>query len=155
MNLIIGVIVLIVCTFIGYRLSQKYKLRRVFYDSFVSFNKRVVSEVSFAQLSLVNIVKEYSEEKNDFYKAVGNYFIEGKDTGVIMKYLSESEIKSFKNYISVLGNVDKNTQLNFLNGVQPELDEKLKNAVEEEKKYRSLYIKLGFLFGLIALVILL
>ena len=63
------------------------------------------------------------------------------------------QIDFLKNYLETIGNGDKQSQIKFLNECDAMLKENLKNAQEDEKKYLSLYKKISFLIGLVALII--
>ena len=65
------------------------------------------------------------------------------------------ELNDLNKYFKIIGSGDKDTQIEYLNAVSAQLSNKCVICEEEEKKYRSLYVKLGFLIGLIALIILL
>ena len=68
-------------------------------------------------------------------------------------YLNKEEIDFFKAYLTRLGSSDKFSQLSYLEEVGVQIDKRLSVATENEKKYKKLYLKLGFLLGLIAFII--
>ena len=153
MKIFLGVLVLILSTLIGYKLSEKYVLRKKFYTDFASFNEKLTREVSFLQTTILSLIKE-NEMVSDFSETLMVYIKEEKFI-FSKKYLNEEEIEYFKKYLGVIGSVDRALQITFLNTVSYDLKGKLTVVADDEKKYKTLYLKLGFLTGLIALILLL
>ena len=69
--------------------------------------------------------------------------------------LNKRENEFLQSYFRVLGKTDSATQLAFFNAQKAPIEGYLNTAKEDETKYRPLYIKLGFLIGLILFVIML
>ncbi len=155
MNILLGVICLGFCTGFGYYLSMKYTERKKFFLDFYQFNKTLKTEISFAQNSLLTIVKKFENEKSVFFENLTNYIFNNQPINLDKKTFTEDEINFFKSYLGNIGATDKSTQINFLESANVNLNENLIKSKEQEKKYKSLYIKMGFLIGLIALIILL
>lgn len=154
MKLFLGLILLIICIFIGYIKSNKYYFRRVFYDDFVKFNEKFKQEVSFKQRTIKNIIEDELSD-SDFITVIKGSIFNEKTTEKNLNYLNENEIKYFKDYVSTIGTVDKTIQLDFLQNISNEIIDKQKQCVSEENKYKKLYIKLGFFIGLILLILVL
>lgn len=151
MKLFLGLILLFSCTFIGYVLSLKFVKKKEYYNTFLQFNTIMKNEVAFSQSTISNVINSF-ERKNDFYDCVASYFKEKKF--VFKKnYITNEEIDFFYGYLSKLGTTDKKTQLSYLEHVEIDLEKKLTAVLADEKKYRFLYVKLGFLFGLIAFIV--
>ncbi len=155
MKLALGIIFLVGCTFLGYYFSRKYVIKREFYCDFYDFNKKIKSEISFAQKSLIEIVDKSSGRKGVFYSNICGFLNEKKDISLDKNIFSQEETDFFNSYLESLGGLDKKTQLDFLNDANEKLEKFKNDSKDEEKKYKSLYIKMGFLIGLIALIILL
>ena len=68
-------------------------------------------------------------------------------------YLTEDEKKYLADYFGMIGRSDAASQRTFLSAARAELAEKKKSAEEAYKKYFALYLKLGFLAGLILVVL--
>ena len=56
MNIIIGVFLIILGTFIGYKLSEKYTKRRKFFSDFFEFNQTLKTEITFSNNTVNNIL---------------------------------------------------------------------------------------------------
>ncbi len=157
MKYIIGIFIVILTTYGGYVYSLKYSDKKRFFISFLDFNEKLYSEISFSQSTLIQIIDEYRDEKEDFYLYLLKYFKENNLNiqNIHLKYLSKIEVQNFNNYLKTIGSGDKNSQLQFLNSMQKSLNDKVKKITEEEEKYKNLSIKMGFFVGLMIFIILL
>lgn len=154
MNLFIGILALIVCTVIGYRLSAKYTAKKNFYSDFYDFNKALKGEVSFAQKTIKDLIKNGAAGKGEFFNVINQKFFE-KSEDFTVKSLSAEQTNFLKNYLNTIGQSDRSTQLKYLDNAESAISQNLSESTEDEKKYKTLYVKLGFLFGLIILIALL
>ncbi len=152
MKLFIGIIFVFISSYLGYCASSKYIIRRKFYQSFYDFNKTMQSEVTFSKNSINKIIDENT--RSPFCSLVKNRLILNKEYAIDSKY-SDTEKCFIQNYIENLGNSDSLTQIAFLNSAESNIKKQLNDCILEEKKYKSLYVKLGFLVGAVILIILL
>lgn len=153
MNIFFGVLALIFCTYLGYRTSLKYVKRKNFFNDFAEFNKKLKNEVLFLQNTLVKITDKI-DDGNDFNTCIKEY-VKNKKYGFELNYLSADEKEFFDKYLGIIGKGDKTSQLQYLNSVDEKISALYVSASSEEKKFKTLYVKLGFLIGLMALVLLL
>lgn len=151
MNVFLGIASIIICSYMGVIFSDKFTARNCFYNDFMNFNTKMKSVTSFSHQSISEIVNELDD--SDFKKCVVSLF--GETEYCKLRYLSSEEQDFVKEYLNFIGKSDSVTQLSYLNSVESEIKSLSKKASEEYKKYRNLYIKLGFLVGLIIFVVLL
>ena len=151
MKLLIGFCVLALSSILGYLYAQKYEKRYKFYFSFSSFNKKIMNEAYFTQKSVKSILSE-SDNEDDFYKIADQYFTKAENK-IDYKYLNEEDKKYLFSYLKCIGGCDRDTQIKFVNISEEELKQRVKLSFEEKKKYFPLYIKLGFLIGLIMFIV--
>lgn len=152
MKMLIGVMGVIFCTIIGKILSEKYIKRKNFYCDFYNFNQKMKSEITFKQSSIKSIIEKLN---NQTFRAYLNQTVIMGDDDLSVSFLNNEENDFLKEYVNNIGIFDKDSQLLYLNSVDSQIKTLYKNSFDEEKKYRKLYVKLGFLFGLIFLVIVL
>ncbi len=141
----------ILTAFIGYLFSIKYLEAKNFWDKFTFWHKRIKTEISFSQNPLPEILK-IGDANDVFFNVAANYV---KNKGEIrkLKFLSDEENDFLNKYLNNLGTTDKNSQLNFLNSLEQELESYAKNSDNKCKKYRPLFIKLGFLLGIVVFIL--
>ena len=154
MRLFLGIVLLVICTYVGYIKSNKYYFRKVFYDDFVRFNSKLKQEVAFKQGTIKNLL-DNEKNQTDFIIGLKNIFSNIQNDDKKIYYLDEDELKEYKTYISNIGTGDKSLMIEYLQSVDESMINKQKQCVLEEKKYKALYVKLGFFVGLIMLILVL
>ena len=148
MNLILGIILIVLSTFIGYILSSKYTEKRIFYQDFFEFNSLYKSEVNFSKRTIKSITEN---KKSPFYKELDNSF-QNENYLLNLKNFSDDEKAFFREYSLNLGKGDRETELQFIDNFDKKIKEKLDSAIISEKNNKSLFIKVGFAFGLILFI---
>lgn len=153
MKIFIGILFIALSTFAGYLFTVKYRERLDFYRDFSEFNKRFKSAVSFSSSSVKEVLENTSSGCFSFM--LSEYKFGAKEKTEKPNFLTADEYSAFLSYIGELGTSDKSTQITFLEDFQGEVSEKLSAAEEKYKKIKPLYIKLGFLTGLMLFVLIL
>ena len=152
MKVFLGIIILCLSTLFSNVLAGKFSFRKEFYNDFYNFNNMLKQEISYRQTTLVSLIKE--NNLTDFYCVLRKY-IESNEFEFDKTYLKKDEVEYFYNYLKILGTGDKNSQIEFLDKTNINILEKQKQSADDEKKYKVLYVKLGFLIGLILFVLVL
>lgn len=148
MKIFLGIIIIILLSFVGYLLSNKLTKRKNYYKSFNNFNDRLKNEIGFSKNSLLNLF----DEENDFNNSL-KLLLKGEKINKI-SYLSKDESDFLIKYAKNIGKSDKNTQIDYINKCKDSIDKLYNESIENEKKYKTLYVKLGFLIGLIIFILL-
>lgn len=152
MKLFVGLILLVLCTFLGYIQSGKYVDRRKYYNDFLSFINRLKQEVSFGQATIQEIIKNV--DNNDFYSLLDNFF-RYNNNRISYSYLNDNDKNLFLDFVEKIGQSDSKTQLNYLNEIELIISNEYTKACENEKIYKKLYVKISFLVGLMLLILVL
>ncbi|MBQ9513482.1 MAG: hypothetical protein IJR66_00670 [Clostridia bacterium] len=150
MNVAFGIISIIISTFIGFRLSFKYTEKKDFYKYYRQFNSNLENEVSFLNNTLLSII-EKSDKDIYFYRVLEDKIVNDKKEKIA--FLSKDENDYFFEYSEKVGKTDKAGQLELITFTKKYLTEKYETAEKEEKKYKKLYIKMGFLIGLLIFIV--
>ncbi len=137
--------------FAGFMLSGKYSDRKNFFESLSAFHKLFKTEMAFTAKT-VSEIAEKLDKNTDFYRFFNGYFADKNFSAP--KYLTEEEKEFMGSYFDNIGLSDKKTQLEYCNSLDDRIENFVKNAREENKKYQPLYVKLGVLFGLIVFILL-
>ncbi len=153
MRILLGVLTVIICVLIAYKLSLKYTERRKFFVSLNDFNEKMKNEVSYGKKTVIGIIVEMNKNDDTFYKYVSSYFKGGIEYSLNKKVYSIEEVEFMGTYVNQIGVTDSQTQLKYLQSVGQSISTRAAVAIENEKKYKPLYIKLGFLLGLLVLVV--
>ncbi len=150
MKLFLGFLLFIASILLGYILSTKFTKRTSLFSEFSSFNQLMINEVEFAQNTLTSIVDNTS---NSFAKDVVVYL--EKNEFSKYDFLNEEENDLILNYFKNVGSQDKISQLQYLKKIDLDINKRFNMCKDEMKKYKQLYLKVGFLIGLILFVLVL
>lgn len=155
-KIIFGLLALVISTITGIKLSEKFKLRKEYYKTLSEFNSVMKEEVYFAKNTLPTIINKI-KYKNDLIDFLKQYILslESKISLDLKKfwYLTDEERNNLFFYVETLSKTDSINLKQYLTNLENKINNKLNIAEIEEKKYRSLYMKLGFLTGLLVLVL--
>ena len=150
MNLLIGCLSIIIFLLLSNIFAEKYSIKKRILLDFNDFNTRLKNEVLFSHETLWSIASYLNN--GEFKFCLENYLQNGQVEKI--KYLDKNEQEFLENYLLNVGNKDAKTQINFINSVELTLKEFVENGINNERKYKTLYLKLGLLVGLIAFILL-
>lgn len=153
MKFALGVLLLCFSTIIGYFLAGKYIDRKRFYNDFSDFNQFFKQEILFNKSTLIEILKDKIND-GDFCFLLRERVL-NKNLKIYLNYMNKDDKIFFDSYVKNLGTSDIYTQVDFINKTNEVLSLKLNQALEEEKRYKTLYIKMGFLIGLMLMIVVL
>ena len=151
MKIILGILIVSLSTFLGYLISQKYTDRLKFYEDYIKFNDALISGITFTSKTVIDLIDK--ENKRYFNSELKEYFL-GEKSIENGNFLQKSEKEYLKNYLSQIGNKNKQMQLEYVNIVKIDLNKEREKAKIELKKYKTLYVKLGFLIGIMIFILL-
>ena len=116
-----------------------------------AFNERYLNELNYARKPLGSFLKEY-EYGGDFDKSLKT-LIESRSAKVNFAYLTQEEQAACADYFAMLGKGDSYSQKSFFSAKKAGLEEKRAASEGEAKSRCALYIKLGVLAGLAAVIL--
>lgn len=164
-KVILGVAIIICSMRIGMLLSKKYKFRLDELDEFKNEFKIIENKIKYTYQPLEEIFSEIAEistyEVKAFFKSVADHIkVKGAEFAWKENIQSaELSIKKedrevLKEFGTLLGKINKEGQLNQINFINELLDRQIDKAKLEREKNETMYQKLGVIFG-IGLVIVL
>jgi len=115
-----------------------------------SFNERFLTELSYERCPLDEFFAKYSY-KGDFLKMLESY--SSKNFNCSFSFLSPDDVNYLNGYFSALGKGDAYAQNGYFTAQRKSLAAMKEDSEKNEKKYGGLYVKLGFLAGLAAVVV--
>lgn len=163
MKFVLLIIIVFICAYIGYGLSNYYNKRVNFFKDLKLLFEKIKLEINFSHLKLISILNSFSTTskevdylKKNFKKCLQeNLNFNEENLFCNIKILSNDEKQLLILFLTSLGKFDVFNQSKQLENQEKELELLRKNAEDEAKKYGPLYLKLGVILGLaIALIFL-
>ena len=161
LKLLIGICIVAFSTICGYIFASKYRKRKAFFTQFHEFNERFLSEVSYYRRPLCDFIanypytEEFSELLQEYYLAIKENALFDRDVLDLdqFSFLTEDEKVIINDYFLMLGRGDSASQKGYFSTMKNTLSKLQIQTMEEGKRYGDLYIKLGFLGGLLVLLL--
>lgn len=165
---VLGILIVCFTSFCGYVFAKKYREKMRFFSQFHEFNERFLSEISYYRRPVKEFVAKYpytgdfalllkdfisslDREKKSAYAGEEKEFETADLT--FPDFLTEEERGFARDYFFMLGRGDSGSQKAYFSSVKSFLSEYKSKSGEECKRYGDLYLKMGFLLGLLILVL--
>ncbi|MBR2329979.1 MAG: hypothetical protein IKA40_01910 [Clostridia bacterium] len=162
-RLLLGIIIVVLCSCCGFLLAKKHRKRKAFFTQLYVFNERFLNEIAYYRRPITEFVSQFTY-KGEFALLLENYFERVKNGENVLlldlqndsnfSFLNEEEKNEITDYFYTLGKGDSASQKNYFSSQKERLSKRQTEADTVAKKYVDLYVKLGFLFGLFLLIIL-
>lgn len=149
LKVLLAVLIVAFCTYLGYFLSEKYRRRKSYMAQLSAFNERFINELSYARRPLKEFFEGY-EYKGDFKKSLADYSSSAPVGG--LAFLTRDEKNYVCGYFAMLGKGDAYAQSGYFAAQKDALAAYKAESEADAKKYGELYMKMGFLAGLAAVV---
>ena len=153
----LGIAIVAFTSFCGYLLAKKYRKRMLFLQQFYTFNERFLSEISYYRRPVKEFIALYSYQ-GEFNDLLIEVFAEREENFFFAKtdeygFLKEEDKKTAEDYFFMLGKGDSASQKGYFSSIKDRLISLRSEAEIEAKRYGDLYIKIGFLCGLLILIL--
>lgn len=154
LKILLLLIIIIGCTYIGYGFSNYYKVRLKFFKDFLNFLEFCKTQITFYHNKIDEIFlgfleqNQCSKDLKKFLQKIKEQFISNKIINVELFILNSNEQKLLANFFNNLGktNVEKQNELIEFNKFQ--IKSVLTDCEEKTQKFAPLATRLGFLLGL-------
>ncbi len=159
----IGGLLWVACTLVGIGIARSYKNRAKFLHEWNEFCIVLNNSIKNLKLPQSKIIEKFVMDKSgqfvDFLKGYDEYLkSQIKDNKALDNLVDKSpllkrERKHLREFLDSLGKVDYNLQVDILK-YQSQLVEHLKQVAEKEYKTNGmLWYKLGFVLGLVVMIL--
>ena len=158
---LLGIAIVAFTSYCGFVLAKKYRKRKLFFAQLKEFNERFLSEVSYYRRPLGEFVSKYVY-KGEFQNFLQNFFAEIEEISQSnereinfddCEFLKGEDKNLVEDYFKMLGKGDSASQKTYFSAGKEWIAKLYGDAENEYKKYGDLYIKLGFLCGLLILIL--
>ena len=156
LKILIGIVLIAFTTFCGYLFAYKYRQRKHFFTQFCQFNDRFLSEISYYRRPIGEFIANYAYQ-GEFNELLQEYFSSLKKNLSFelpeYTFLKKDEKVVVSDYFLMLGRGDSASQKGYFSAIKERLGKLQTEAIAECRRYGDLYIKLGFLTGLLILLL--
>ncbi len=158
---LLGVAIVAFTSFCGYLLSKGYRKRKAFFKQFKEFNERFLSEISYYRRPLKEFAGAYAYN-GEFQILLESYFqaLDARsETSITVcekeeySFLTEEDRRVVEDYFLMLGRGDSASQKGYFTSVVAKLSAIQTESETAAKRYGDLYVKIGFLCGLLILIL--
>ncbi len=151
-KLFFGVVIIPLCTILGRNITDKYFKRLNYFEQFLNFNKHLKQNLLFKRENLINLLN-FPSSCEDFSLTLSSFktsimLEESSNEIFIPKYVEQKDKDIFIDYFSKIGKGSLTSELDFLNGFEIILNEKLVKIKDNNSKFSKLGQKLGFAVGM-------
>ena len=157
----LGIAIVGLTSFIGYLLAKKYRQKKAFFMQLYEFNERFLSELSYRRRPIRELVASYAYQ-GEFKELLDDFFLSldkksSKDLAVFdlpeYTFLTKEEKGLVADYFLMFGRGDSLSQKGYFSSLKDTLSSQAEKAADTCKRYGDLYMKIGFLCGLLILIL--
>ena len=162
----LGVVIVAFSSLCGYILAKKYRQRKEFFFQFYEFNERFLSEITYYRRPLKDFIGNYTY-KNEFKEVLEDFIVYSEEQkteeGALFlqeslylsrySFLKTDERQALTDYFFMLGKGDSHSQKSYFSSVKEYLKKQRDETETVCKKYGNLYVEMGFLCGLLLLIL--
>lgn len=159
-KLIIGILSIIVCFYIGKNTTSKYSKRQVYYIEFERLLNCLMRNLKFKRENIISVLSNFASTCPDFDCTIksATALISHKEVSnqlYIPNWIDDQDAMFFYNFFEKIGAQSTQSELDFLSEIQYILNEKLLKIKENNVKFTKLGQRLGISLGLTIFILIL
>lgn len=162
MKFVLIIVLVALCTYVGYGFSKFYVNRYDFFKEFVLFLNKVNLSINFSKDKLKNILGEYKTPSKELTFILKNFLVcleqknlSEKQLFAGCKLLKSEEKSTLLAFFNSLGRFDLAGQTKHIESFAKDFELRQKHAEQEKNKYSPLFTKLGLIIGVLISLIML
>ncbi|MGI5841706.1 MAG: stage III sporulation protein AB [Christensenellales bacterium] len=162
MKLVMILVLVVACTYVGRGFSNHYVLRHSFFNELLMFFNKLNLDINFSREKLKPIIASYTSQSKELSIILKNFLeaIEEKkvDENKLFsgtRLLTQDEKNTLLAFFSSLGRFDLLGQTNQINNFVKQFETTIKQTSADKEKYGTLFTKLGLIIGVVISLILL
>ena len=156
----LGIAIVGFTSFCGRLLAKKYRQRQQFFKQFKEFNERFLSEITYSRRPIKQFISAYVYE-GEFQEILKDFCVFLNENSAPLFLLAREKYAFLKiedrqvveDYFSMLGKGDSASQKGYFSSVKESLVQLQNESQNDAKRYVDLYVKIGFLCGLLLLIL--
>lgn len=148
MKLLSSFLIILCFTYFGNEYNKKFSKRYGFYKSFYDFILQFSNNLSYSNEK----IKVFLEQNETSFSKVVYERLHNKKKQEF-PFLTKQEELDFYLFVDNLGNGNSESQIDLLKAKEKEIYNKMCEEQAKMEKYKNLYTKLGFLLGLMIVIL--
>ena len=151
MKYFLGILLVGLLASFGYKVSEKYQIRKSVFDALCVFNSAVITETA-CETPFSEIMKNVPSELKDTFFGAENLLV-GKPFVCKNMALRPRQRSLVEKYVTFLGKFDKAGQREMLLAFEKMLEAEKKICDEEARKASGTGLKTGFALGIAVFIL--
>ena len=144
---IMGTISIILCVLLGKKSSNIFRKKAKLYKELYLFNNKFLVETKYRKREIDKLINELNN--NDLKQILYSL---NNDCEININYLKTDEIEEICNYFNEITYLNSNSIKGYLENINSILYEKMIESEKNMNKFCPLYLKLGFMGGLVLFI---
>ncbi len=149
LKLLVGILSIILAVKIGADFALKDKKVYEFFNSLINLCDKIIADLNYKK-SNIKVILSNKFQSNDLNLLLKKFVKEKKLE--FPNYLLKEEVFLIEDLFASLGKADTNSQILSVEAFKVELKKIAKEKYEKYKKYNTLFVKLGFISGLLIFI---
>lgn len=154
---VIYILIIVLSAYLGFFVYQRLKNKRDYFKSLLDFLDRFNQNVAFVQSSFPEFILNFSSISADFKLTLNSILKHGFENNsevFFPDYITKEEKSLIINIICSIGVLNQEMEQDHIRKSRYEVDELYKKSKEQFEKYGALSIKLGFILGILLVILL-
>jgi stage III sporulation protein AB len=155
-------ILIALCTYVGYGFSRYYINRFEFIKKFRFFLSAITLDINFSHQKLATMIEQHKTQSKELNKLLKNFLacldkkkLDDDTLFNSIKLLKDDEKQTIAKFFASLGRFDVENQTKHIQNFDA-ITENWQNAAEQDKnRFAPLFVKLGIIVGVMISLILL
>ena len=138
-------------SYLGYVIGKNYSKREKFYGELLMLCNVLITNIRFNKNKLKIIINEFMDNcSNDMCEYLHGYLRNDMEE---LSFISKYDNKRIKDFFSRLGEFDSGSEIGYIENSKIYFNDCYMKSMEDNKKYGVMYTKLGFMAGLILVIL--
>ncbi len=159
MKIVLSILLIISCLYIGISISGSIKKKKEFWEDIVKLCEYLAQNINFGQKKLNEILLSYKTICGVRCQSLIDTFIDTKGKGNFLEsfenyFFEESEKKLLVEFFDQIGEFDVYNELAKTENYKMRFMKILDKYSEKNKKFSPLIVKLSLIFGIVICIVL-
>ena len=159
MKIVLSILLILACLYIGISISGSIKKKKEFWEDVVKLCEYLSQNINFGQKKLNEILLSYKTICGIKCQSLIDTFVDAKGKGGLLEsfenyFFEESEKKLLLEFFDQIGELDVYNELAKIENYKLRFIKILDKYSEKSKKFSPLIVKLSLIFGIAICIVL-